>query len=174
MKKPTDRDILLDAGLDFIMNSPADEFDAYLRESGVDPIELERKTTTAIDLALNQSNSMSNANSTAGDPFASLTVAQLRDIASSLQIPRNVLTAFRERRVVLASVPRRFLVRLAKSMNLMAEQLITVLSLPSKIFAREYKADSRLENGSQVSFEQLLIDADVDTATRIELLKEAD
>jgi len=174
MKKPTNQDILLDASLDFIMNSPAKDFDAYLRESGVDANELERKTTATISSALRRSNSDSKVDIAIEDPFAALTVLQLREIAASLKVRRNVLTAFRERRVILTSVPAQFFVRLASAMNVMVDPLVVALSLPpAGTLVREYKANATLEKTGKISFEQLLIEAGIEPEVRAELLKDA-
>lgn len=48
----TDRELLLDASLEFIMNSPEEVFDQYLKEAGEDGSELERRATDAIGAAL--------------------------------------------------------------------------------------------------------------------------
>jgi hypothetical protein len=40
------------------------------------------------------------------DPFAVLSVNELREIAARLGVPRQVITAFRERRVDMTTVPR--------------------------------------------------------------------
>src|SRR6266498_319946 len=42
------------------------------------------------------------------NPFSSLAPERLREIALSLGVPRQVITAFRERKVVAESVPGRF------------------------------------------------------------------
>ena len=51
------------------------------------------------------------------DTFAGLSVQELRDVAERLDVPRQVLTAFRNRRILLPTVPRRFLARLAEATN---------------------------------------------------------
>jgi hypothetical protein len=48
----TDRELLLDASLEFIMNSPDEVFDQYLKEVGEDGSELERRATDAISAAI--------------------------------------------------------------------------------------------------------------------------
>ena len=53
----------------------------------------------------------------AKDLLADLSVVQLREIAAQLDVPRQVVTAFRERRVVANSIPRPFLTRMAAALN---------------------------------------------------------
>lgn len=42
------------------------------------------------------------------DPFAALSTDDLREVARQLDVPRQIVTAFRERRVILSSVPPTF------------------------------------------------------------------
>jgi len=56
-----------------------------------------------------------------------LSTPELRDVAKRLDVPRQVITAFRERRVILSTVPRRFLARLAEAVNSSIEILIEAL-----------------------------------------------
>jgi hypothetical protein len=107
----------------------------------------------------------------AKDPLANLSIDELRDIALKLEVPRQVLTAFRERRIVVASVPRRFLARLADALRCQVELLTYALTMqPSVALSRSYKADGKPTAGSAVSFEQLLIDAGVTEEKRTTLL----
>lgn len=107
----------------------------------------------------------------AKDPLANLSVDELRDIALKLEVPRQVVTAFRERRVVATSVPRRFLARLADALRCQVELLTSALTMqPSAALSRSYKADGKPTAVSVVSFEQLLIDAGVPDEKRTALL----
>ena len=99
---------------------------------------------------------------TAADPFAALTVVDLRAIARQLDVPRQILAAFRERKVIVASIPRRFLECLATAMNTQVESVLNALSVPPALApARSYKADTKPESDPQVTFERLLADAGV-------------
>lgn len=64
------------------------------------------------------------------DPLSTLSVAEQRDLAQQLDLPRQVITAFREHRVDLDSVPLPFLERLATAMNSTTETLRNALALP--------------------------------------------
>ena len=107
------------------------------------------------------------------DPFAALSVQELRDVAKRLDVPRQVLTAFRNRRVQLFTVPRRFLTRLAEATNSSLDQVVDALSSPhSSEFPRSYKADRKPTASEAVSFEQVLIDAGVPEEKRAQLMSE--
>ena len=109
------------------------------------------------------------------DPLAALSVAELRDIAKHLNVPRQVITAFRERRVVVASVPRRFLARFAAAVNSTVEVFNSNLASPlGPNLVRSYKADKKPGNGAPVTFERLLVDAGVPEATRTLLMADDD
>ena len=53
MKKivPSESDVLLNQGIDFILNSPDDEFEVYLREAGVDVADLDARADAAFGAA---------------------------------------------------------------------------------------------------------------------------
>lgn len=108
------------------------------------------------------------------DPFVALTVDDWRTIAQRLDVPRQVVTALRERRVSLASIPRRFLAMLAEAMRSSVAQLEASWELAPLLVARSYKADSKPAAGEQVTLEQVLIDAGVPAEKRTRLLAEAD
>lgn len=109
------------------------------------------------------------------DPFGALSTAELRDVAKRLDVPRQVITAFRERRVILTSVPRRFLARLAEAVGSSMDHLLAAPSLqPAQILARSYKADGKPGVAGPVSFERLLIDAGVADERRTILVSDAD
>ena len=108
------------------------------------------------------------------DPFAALSVQELRDVANRLDVPRQVLTAIRNRRVLLSTVPRRFLARLADLTNSSLDQLVGALSSPlGPEFARSYKSDRKPTTSEAISFEQVLIDAGVPEKERAQLMSEA-
>jgi hypothetical protein len=109
------------------------------------------------------------------DPFATLEVDQLRNVAKTLTVPRQVITAFRDRKVILASVPRRFLGRLAAAVNTSLDALVTNLSVPASVApSRSYKAEVKPSETEPVTFERVLIDAGVPEEQRARLLAESD
>lgn len=110
----------------------------------------------------------------AADPFAALTVDDWRAVARGLDVPRQVVTALRERRVLLPSIPRRFLQRFAEAARSSIAQLEASWGPGQLAAARSYKADAKPAAGEQVTFEQVLIDAGVPADKRAWLLAEAD
>jgi hypothetical protein len=97
------------------------------------------------------------------DPFAALSATELRSAALNLGVPRQVLSAFREHRVLLSTVPKRFLSRLAATLNTSVETILSLGPTSSLNFemSRAYKADSKPKIAEQVSFVRLLTDAGV-------------
>ncbi|HEF5152607.1 hypothetical protein UA18_01838 [Burkholderia multivorans] len=92
--------------------------------------------------------------------------------AERLQLPRLVLVSFRERRVDLASVPARFLERLAGALESTLDQLRTFLSQPPMVSAaRQSKSRIKPVAATKVSFEKVLRDAGVE-ADRVQALIE--
>jgi hypothetical protein len=107
----------------------------------------------------------------ATNPFANLSVAEQRDLAQRLDVPRQVITAFREHRVELASVPSPFLERLAAALSSTVEILRNALPLPPEPgLMRSYKSGAKPETQTSVTFERLLIDADVPLDKRVLLM----
>lgn len=110
----------------------------------------------------------------ASDPFTALTVDDWRNIARDLDVPRQVVTALRERRIALVSIPRRFLAMLAEAMHSSVAHLESSWGPTRLLVARSYKADNKPAVGEQVTFEQVLIDAGVPAEKRARLLAETD
>ncbi|MBM2713492.1 hypothetical protein JQK88_20170 [Mesorhizobium caraganae] len=108
------------------------------------------------------------------DPFAALTVDNWRAVAQRLDVPRQVVTALRERRILLVSIPRRFLGTLAEAVSSSVAQLELSWIPAHAAAARSYKADGKPIVGEQVTFEQVLIDAGVPAEKRARLLAETD
>jgi hypothetical protein len=104
------------------------------------------------------------------DPFAGLSPERMREVASRLAVPRQVLMAFRERLVIVESVPRRFLARLAAEVGRSVAALQAALSRPGPTLARSFKADARPIAQAPVSFERLLVDAEVPEGERLALM----
>lgn len=107
------------------------------------------------------------------DPLSALSVSEQRNLAQRLDVPRQVITAFRERRVELTSVPPLFLEQLATAMNITIEMLRKVLTLPPELgLMRSYKAGERPGAPTSVTFEQLLLEANIPPEKRALLMKE--
>ena len=102
-----------------------------------------------------------------------LTADEWRTVAKVLDVPRQVVTALRERRISLSSVPSGFLQRFAAATRSSVEQLESTWSLSPLAEARSFKADGKPTAAEQVSFEQVLIEAGVPADQRARLLTEA-
>jgi hypothetical protein len=108
------------------------------------------------------------------DLLSSLTIDQRRKAADGLRVPRQVITALIERRVISDSMPRRTLRRLADLLDLTVEAFLESLRGPAVATARSYKANVKPQTASQVTFERILIEADVPADIRAELLSEGE
>lgn len=105
------------------------------------------------------------------NPLKSLSIEEQRHIARQLDVPRQVITAFREHQVKVESVPIPFLKKLATAINSTVEILREILAVsPEQGLARSYKANDSPTISSPVSFEQLLIEAGVPAEKRALLL----
>ena len=115
----------------------------------------------------------SEVRSPAVDPFASLAIDDLRRVARELGVPRQVVTAFRERRVDIASVPGAFLARLASALHSTREVIAATLSQPAGLSPGwSYKADTKPSADDRIPFERLLRDAGVADTERDALLRD--
>jgi hypothetical protein len=108
------------------------------------------------------------------EPFAVLTAGEWREVAQRLDVPRQVVTALRERRVLLTSIPKRFFQMFADAIGSTIAQLEGSWGSAELSVARSYKADSKPAVGEQVTLEQVLIEAGVPAEKRVRLLAEAD
>lgn len=94
-------------------------------------------------------------------------IQDMRDIAKKLGLPRQVVTALRQGRVIFATLPERFLGMLATAAGATVEAARAELNISRPLSsAGSFKADKKLSQPEQVSFERILIDANVDEATR--------
>ncbi len=109
---------------------------------------------------------------TTRDLFAPVSVATLKAIATHLAVPRQVITAFRERRVRLDTVPGHFLSVLARELGgtLQDFRIYYLNPGPSSGAMAAYKSKVKPAVPDPVSFEQLLIEAAVPKADRERLL----
>lgn len=108
--------------------------------------------------------------SSAQNPFANRPTAEMKACAATLGVPRQVLIAFREGRVMLDTVPRPFLRRMAAALATTIDGLIRDLAAPPVVPVRQFKAQSKPSRAEPVSFERVLVDAKVDEQARAELL----
>jgi hypothetical protein len=108
------------------------------------------------------------------DPFALLSVEQLRQAAVTLDVPRQVIAAIRNGKVIMDSVPRKFLRDLAATINSTLENLVSAIPSARPVAALSFKADEKPATRPAVTFERLLIEASVPEDKRARLLSESD
>ncbi|RWD31650.1 MAG: hypothetical protein EOS22_04305 [Mesorhizobium sp.] len=142
------------------------------REAMDDTAPLSDADQALIDAAWSQHAAAAPAAPT--DVFAQLTVEDWRSVAQRLEVPRQVVTALRERRILFASVPQQFLRKLGDAIGASVAQLETSWIAPQTLMARSYKAEAKPSVGAAVTFEQVLIDAGVPAERRAVLMAESD
>jgi hypothetical protein len=90
-----------------------------------------------------------------------------------LSLPMQVGLAFRERRIDVATLPRRVSARLAEALQTSTETLLSYLALPPEVSqARARKSAVKPAAPEKVSFETVLRDAGVDEQSISKLLRE--
>jgi hypothetical protein len=105
------------------------------------------------------------------DVFASLPLLKLREVANTLEIPLQVIAAFKEHKVIVASIPKRFLARLSAVINKTVEEVTAALAFAADpACVRSHKSDEKPKAVTPVSFEKLLIDAEVPADKRAVLM----
>jgi len=97
------------------------------------------------------------------DPLDNLQPGLLNTICQDLAVPRQVFAALRERRVIVASISRRFLVALAAKLECKVDRLIKSLEKSPRLGTVSHKSDVKPSEISKVSFETLLLDAEVES-----------
>ena len=105
------------------------------------------------------------------DPLALLQPKDLNRLASTLQVPRQVIAALRERRVTVTSISAKFLNTLANELACTVSVLTEILSSPT---AREpagsHKSDVKPQMAEKVDFARVLQDAGVDPSRVADLI----
>jgi hypothetical protein len=96
------------------------------------------------------------------DPLANLSSSTMGELSQAMHVPRQVILAFWEKRVVPASVPPRFLERMADVLDASVQSLVESLSGAQHTLARSHKADEKpVSDGGKQAFEQVLREARV-------------
>lgn len=130
---------------------------------------LSEKDKTAIDAAWK--NHAMAISVRPDDVFASLPLLKLREVANTLGIPLQVIAAFKEHKVIVASIPKRFLARLSAAIHKTVEEVTAALAFSEDpTCVRSHKSDEKPKALTPVSFEKLLIDAEVPADKRAMLM----
>jgi hypothetical protein len=109
------------------------------------------------------------------DPFQSLTPQAYAAVRTRLGVRSATLTGFRDRQVDLASVPQKFLQRLADALGASVDALRAYLAQPPRLAAQSYRADTAPQvQATKISFEALLAAANEPPDVRHRLLSEAE
>jgi hypothetical protein len=107
------------------------------------------------------------------DPFAVLSRVELGKVADLLKVPKQVLTAFRDRTILAASIPERFCERLAAEIRSDGATLMAYLAAPPVLsIARSRKSNAKPKLAERKTFEQVLTDAGVPLEDRRKLMAE--
>lgn len=97
------------------------------------------------------------ASDAAANPFEAFRGLAFATLAETLRVPRSVLIAFRDRLVIVSSVPTAFLTRVARSAQTTVADLAAYLELPPVVApAANYKADRKPAASEKVAFDALL------------------
>jgi hypothetical protein len=109
------------------------------------------------------------------NPLDALVGERGKAMAARLGVPRQVVTCLRERKVDPARTPRPILRTLGDALGIPEAHVIEAMRQPpTYAYGKSFKADGKPGWAGQVSFEQVLIDADVSDADRALLLAEGD
>lgn len=97
------------------------------------------------------------------------------DLATRLNVPRSILTAFRDRLVEPLSVPEQFLRRFADAAESSLEEVREYLSNPPLVIATaQFKADKKPAQQGRVTFRHLVENTEMTDEEREVLLKDCD
>lgn len=106
------------------------------------------------------------------DLFAVLGPADYGRLSATLDVPRQVVAAIRNRRAIPETIPRGFLRRMADALNGSVDDLL--FSMGARSLAASFKAVERPASVAPVSFEQILIEARVPEERRRAIMAERD
>ena len=105
------------------------------------------------------------------DPFKSLSFVELNRIADALEVPKQVLTALRDRLIIATSIPKRFAARMAMELRTEVDALLAFIAVPPALnVVRSRKSDVKPKINPRKTFEQVLTDAGVSSEARQKLM----
>ncbi|UQE03545.1 hypothetical protein [Bradyrhizobium japonicum] len=111
----------------------------------------------------------------AANPFEAFRGTSFASLADSLRVPRSVLIAFRDRLVIVSSVPQLFLARIARAAHTTVADLLAYLNLPPAVAgAMNYKADVKPASSEKVPFEALLDSSGVTPEQKADIYTSSD
>ena len=109
---------------------------------------------------------------TGADPLARLSGELGKALAVKLGVPRQVITCFREHKVLASSVPGAVTRELSGALGVPQAHVIAAMARPAAPMAmtRSYKSGGPPGSDAQATFEQVLKDAGVSEADRVRLM----
>ena len=109
---------------------------------------------------------------TGADPLARLSGELGKALAVKLGVPRQVITCFREHKVLASSVPGPVTRELSGALGVPPAHVIAAMARPAAPMAmtRSYKSAGSPGSDTQATFEQVLKDAGVSEADRVRLM----
>lgn len=153
--------------IDFSILAASDDSDDQSELSAID--------RSRIDAAWIAFSAIDANDAPASDPLAKLTGERGKSVAHALGVPRQVVSCFREHKVIAQSVPDDILQLFADELEVPMAHVISAMSRPiGNLGGRQFKASGKPSIGEQVSFEQILIDAGVSEADRSRLLSKGE
>ena len=109
--------------------------------------------------------------SSATDPLDSLQPSQLNQLSAALDLPRQVFSALRERRVIASTISETFLRSLAEQIKCSIERLVASLDeSPRAAMGVSRKSVAKPVAPQKVTFEQILNDAEIEPDRVAELI----
>jgi hypothetical protein len=111
------------------------------------------------------------AQTPSADPFQALMGDRGKSLATALGVPRQVVTCFREHRILATTVPRPVLRVLAEEFDIPLPHVIAAMAgTVQASLGRRFKADGEPGFVEQKSFEQVLVEAGVSDGDRARLM----
>lgn len=105
--------------------------------------------------------------------FAGRSPTEYGRVAAELRVPRQLISAMRDGRILVETVPRGFLRRLAAALGGTLDDLIASLGARPAL-ARSYKSEERPAAKQPVPFEVGMVEARVPEERRSEILADVD
>ncbi|WP_434668044.1 hypothetical protein P5W99_36635 [Paraburkholderia sp. A3BS-1L] len=151
-KKVQFEQVLEHSVADFLANAPDEELSAFLKEEGLDIATLAQRSRDALVRARMAAATKIATDASTDDvnPFARIPRPEYRNLAETLGINTLFLNRIRDREVLLAEFPTKFLDRLAAGLRVTLDALRLYLSLPpSPAVGNMYRAESKPEMSSE-------------------------